>query len=92
MVLTTPSIWPPPLEFDGYHAVAWGTSYIQVVGFDDVGPVARGLLTYGQSIDPRSPYYADQLPLYSEKRLQSLPFSESQIRADGNYRVSRLIE
>ncbi len=81
-----------PLEFDGYHTVAWGTSYIQVVGFDDVGPVASGLLAYGQSTDPRSPYYADQLPLYSEKRLQSLPFSESQIRADGNYRVFRLIE
>ncbi|MFC3376432.1 penicillin acylase family protein [Rugamonas sp. CCM 8940] len=81
-----------PLEADGYHTVAWGTSYIQVVGFDATGPVARGLLAYGQSTDPQSPYYADQLPLYSEKHLQQLPFTAQQIRADRNYQVFTLTE
>ncbi|TWI39935.1 acyl-homoserine-lactone acylase [Pseudoduganella flava] len=70
----------------GYENVAWGTSYIQLVRFDEAGPVAHGLLAYSQSTDPTSPYYADQLPLYSAKALVLLPFTDDQIAADGNYR------
>jgi acyl-homoserine-lactone acylase len=69
----------------GYRDVAWGTSYVQLVGFDHAGPVAKGLLTYGQSVDPQSPYYADQLSLFTQKSLVTLPFTEAQIRADRNY-------
>lgn len=72
------------LTGEGYGGVAWGTSYVQLVGFDDNGPVARGLLAYGQSTDPASPYYSDQLPLYVSKRLVPLPFTQEQILADGN--------
>lgn len=68
----------------GYRDVAWGASYIQVVGFDDHGPVARGLLAYGQSVNPASPHYSDQLPLYAAKRLVPLPFTQEQMLADGN--------
>ena len=49
------------LDAGGYHDVAWGSSYIQTVTFDDNGPVAQAMLVYGQSTDPKSPYYADQL-------------------------------
>jgi acyl-homoserine-lactone acylase len=80
------------LDAAGYHDIAWGTSYIQIVGFDEAGPVARGLLVYGQSTDPRSPYYADQVPLYSEKTLQPLPFSAQQMMADPGYQLMRLQE
>lgn len=76
----------------GYRDVEWGTSYIQAVTFDDAGPVARGILVYGQSVDPASPHYADQLPLYSEKQWPALPFSADRIRADPNYRTSTLSE
>lgn len=69
----------------GYRNVNWGAAYIQVVGFDRDGPVARGLLPYGQSVDPKSPYYDDQLPLFSRKKLVKLPFSESEIRNDPAY-------
>lgn len=69
----------------GYRNVNWGASYIQIVGFDRDGPVARGLLPYGQSVDPKSPYYDDQLPLFSRKKLVKLPFSESEIRKDPAY-------
>ncbi|WBS03746.1 penicillin acylase family protein [Pseudoduganella sp. SL102] len=76
------------LTEEGYRGVAWGTSYVQLVGFDDHGPVARGMLAYGQSTDPASPYYADQLPLYGSKRLVPLPFTQEQILADGNVQRS----
>ncbi len=69
------------LTSSGYRDVEWGTSYIQLVGFDNSGPVAKGLLVYGQSVNPQSSWYADQLPLFTQKRLPSLPFTEAQIKA-----------
>jgi acyl-homoserine-lactone acylase len=80
------------LSADGYRNIVWGTSYIQLVGFDAAGPVAQGLLVYGQSTDPKSPNYADQVPLYAAKQLAPLPFSQEQIRADSNYRNRGLTE
>ena len=70
------------LTSSGYRDVDWGTGYIQLVGFDNGGPVAKGLLAYGQSVDPQSAFYADQLPLFTQKKLPTLPFTEAQIRAD----------
>ncbi len=40
------------LTATGYNGVHWGESYIQTVSFDDQGPVAQAMLTYGQSTDP----------------------------------------
>ncbi|MFL6710402.1 MAG: penicillin acylase family protein, partial [Massilia sp.] len=74
----------------GYTEVAYGTSYVQTVTFDEAGPVAQGILVYGQSVDPASPHYRDQLPLYAAKSWPRLPFSPSQIRADPAYRVTTL--
>ena len=51
----------------GYRNIVWGTSYVQTVGFDGNGPVAYAMLTYGQSVDPKSPHYGDQVTLYSRK-------------------------
>lgn len=80
------------LDADGYHNVAWGTSYVQVVGFSATGPLAHAMLVYGQSTDPRSPHYADQVPLYSAKTWTSLPFTRQQILADPAYRRMRIAE
>ena len=76
----------------GYVGVYWGQSYIQTVGFDERGPVAQAMLTYGQSTDPKSPYYADQLPLYSRKEWPVLPFTEAGINADPNRKTMTLTE
>lgn len=80
------------LEPDGYRQVAWGTSYVQTVTFDEAGPVAQAMLLYGQSVDPASPYYADQLPLYSRQVWPHLPYSASQIQADPRYAPTTLSE
>ncbi|WP_257843635.1 MULTISPECIES: penicillin acylase family protein [unclassified Sphingomonas] len=58
-----------------------GSSYVQVVGFDDAGPVAETILTYSQSPDPQSPWHGDQTRLYSEKKWVRFPFSPAQIAA-----------
>ncbi|KQV82800.1 hypothetical protein ASD15_31325 [Massilia sp. Root351] len=80
------------LKATGYTNVNWGTSYVQVVGFDQAGPVAKGLLVYGQSVDPKSAHYADQLPLYGRKALFRLPFTDTQIRTDAGYKHKVLTE
>jgi acyl-homoserine-lactone acylase len=80
------------LDKTGYHNVAWGTSYVQTVTFDNNGPVAQGMLLYGQSTDPKSPWYADQVPLYSRKEWSALPFTLQKIKADPNYSVRSLGE
>jgi acyl-homoserine-lactone acylase len=74
------------LRKGGYHDVAWGTSYVQTVSFDDVGPVAQAILVYGQATDPASTWYADQLQLYSAKQWPTLPFTQEAIRSDPQYR------
>lgn len=70
----------------GYNNVYWGTSYVQTVTFDENGPVAQGMLVYGQSTDPASAYYADQLENYSRKEWPVLPFSQEKIKADPAYK------
>ncbi|MBI2750948.1 MAG: penicillin acylase family protein [Burkholderiales bacterium] len=59
--------------------IDYGTSYVQSVTFDSRGPVARGLLTYGQSTDPASPHANDQLRLYSRKEWPALPFHAADV-------------
>ncbi|MEM6493421.1 MAG: penicillin acylase family protein [Pseudomonadota bacterium] len=59
-----------------------GSSYIQIVGFDEAGPVADAILSYSQSTDPASPHYADQTRNYATKTWYRLPFSDEQIKAE----------
>ena len=65
---------------------------MQTVTFDAAGPVAQAMLVYGQSTDPKSPYYADQLGLYSRKEWPALPFTEAGIKADPNRKTTTLTE
>lgn len=58
-----------------------GSSYVQVVGFDDAGPVADTILSYSQSPDPQSPWYGDQTRMYSRKQWVRFPFTPEQIAA-----------
>lgn len=68
-------------EVEGGLTPRHGSSYIQIVGFDDDGPVADAILSYSQSSNPASPFYADQTRLYSAKEWHRLPFSDEEIEA-----------
>lgn len=80
------------LTAGGYRNIVWGTSYVQTVSFDGNGPVAYAMLTYGQSVDPKSPHYGDQVPLYSRKEFPQLPFTQQQIQSDPQYKQIRIQE
>jgi acyl-homoserine-lactone acylase len=77
---------------DGKREVVSGTSYLQVVTFDDQGPQAQGLLAFSLSSDPQSKYSRDQTLAFSKKQLSVLPFTEQQITADPQYQVRTIRE
>jgi acyl-homoserine-lactone acylase len=69
---------PVPGGFEPFH----GSSYVQVVTFDEKGPVVNAVLSYSQSTDPASPHYADQTREFSNRKLHRYPFSAGEIAAD----------
>lgn len=72
----------------GYPEVVHGSSHIQAVGWNGGHcPVARTLLTYGQSSDPGSPYFADQTRLFSRERWVTARFCERDILTSPQLKV-----
>lgn len=80
-VLNKVGMFGPAAVTENGFIVDFGASYLQTVTFDDRGPLAQGLLTYGQSSNPQSPYAYDQLPSYSRKQWLDLPFHPRDIDA-----------
>ncbi|KUJ66554.1 hypothetical protein ACZ90_35495 [Streptomyces albus subsp. albus] len=77
----------------GYTEVSSGSSYIQAVGWDDSRcPVARTLLTYSQSENPKSPHHSDQTRLYAGERWVTSRFCEKDIARSPALRVVRVHE
>jgi acyl-homoserine-lactone acylase len=64
----------------GFAEVAGGSSYVQVVTWND-GPCpdAATILTYSQSANPRSPFFADQGPLFSRKQWVPVRFCRGDV-------------
>ncbi|WP_046267073.1 bifunctional acylase PvdQ [Pseudomonas syringae] len=77
---------------DGKREVVSGTSYLQVVSFDEQGPKAQGLLAFSESSNPQSAHSSDQTEAFSKKQWQTLPFTEQQIKADPAYEVQVISE
>ena len=77
---------------DGRLEVISGTSYLQVVTFDEQGPHAQGILAFSLSSDPQSKYSRDQTVAFSQKKLSVLPFTQQQIEADPQYQIERISE
>ncbi len=72
------------------YPVSYGSSHIQAVAFTDRGVAARTILTYGQSLNRRSPWSSDQTRLFSQERWVTFAFTPKQIRRAlvRSYRVS----
>jgi len=69
-----------------------GNSYMQVVRFPDGGVEAHTFLTFSLSDDPASAHNGDYTRAYSEGKWLKVPFSESEIKADANYRSTSIAE
>lgn len=79
-------------DSSGQTAIVSGSSYIQLVSFDEQGPVAHGLLAFSQSSGPASPHYSDQTELFSRQQWPLLPFTAEQLQANPPVRQLLLSE
>ncbi|MEO9599507.1 penicillin acylase family protein [Parasphingorhabdus sp.] len=70
------------LTSDGYAQIAAGTAYLQFVRWDDAGVQADVVLAHGQSSDPASPHYFDQIDRYSDQSLWRFPFDRDAVEAE----------
>lgn len=61
------------------YRVNYGSSHIQAVSFTPRGVKASTILTYGQSLDTRSPWSRDQTALFGQEKWVSFPFTKAQI-------------
>lgn len=77
---------------DGKREVVSGSSYLQIVTFDDRGPHAQGVLAFSLSSNPASAHSKDQTQLFSQQKLRTLPFTDAQIKADPAYQERRVQE
>lgn len=77
----------------GYSQVPFGSSHIQAVGWDGGRcPVARTLLTYSQSSNPKSPQHSDQTRLFSQEKWVTSRFCEKDILSSPALKVVRVRE
>jgi hypothetical protein len=81
--------WSPP---SGYPNVPHGSSFVYTAQFTgNACPVTtRSILTYSQSTNPNSPYFADQTRMFSNKHWVDEAFCENEIAADPNLQVTSI--
>jgi acyl-homoserine-lactone acylase len=66
----------------GYPNVPHGSSFVMVTSFTGGCPENRSILTYSESENPDSPYYADQTRMFSNKQWVDPPFCPSELAND----------
>jgi acyl-homoserine lactone acylase PvdQ len=76
-----------PTSLDHY---AGGSSFVMAVELTPHGPRTRTILTYGESVNPASPHFADQTALFSHKRWVTERFTDVEINADPSLRITTL--
>jgi acyl-homoserine-lactone acylase len=70
--------WNPP---GGYDNVPHGSSFVMVTSFRKGGcPENRSILTYSLSVNPNSPFFADQTRMFSRKRWVNPPFCSADVQ------------
>lgn len=63
-----------------YGEVVQGSSLVLTTELTKNGPSGQGILTYSQSTDPTSPYFANMTKMFSKKKWVDLPYTKAQIK------------
>ncbi|MBK7077975.1 MAG: penicillin acylase family protein [Myxococcales bacterium] len=80
----------PEAPVDARYPVDFGSSFILAVELTPAGRTVKALLTYGNSSDPASPWYRDQLAAFAQGALRPVPLTDAAIAADPAYRLEEL--
>ncbi|HVV83280.1 MAG TPA: penicillin acylase family protein, partial [Kofleriaceae bacterium] len=81
----------PPSAGPGDYPVNYGTSFVLAAELTPAGAHAKALLTYGNSSDPASPYFRDQLELFAKGELRPVLRTDAEIAADPAYTLEELV-
>ena len=68
----------------GYPNVPHGSSFVMVTSFGNGCPDDRSILTYSESENPNSPYFADQTRMFSNKQWVDPPFCPDEVNGNPN--------
>ncbi|HEY7121863.1 MAG TPA: penicillin acylase family protein [Solirubrobacterales bacterium] len=68
----------------GYPNVPHGSSFVMVTSFTGGCPDDRSILTYSESENPNSPYFADQTRMFSKKEWVDPPFCMNEVNGDSS--------
>ena len=80
----------PWVPGEGFPNVPHGSSFVMAAHLDGSKcPDLRTILTYSQSTNPSSPYFADQTRMFSRKAWVNPGFCEREILADRNLTIQR---
>ena len=71
----------------GEAPVDGGPTFVMWMQFTPTGPRGESVLTFSQSPNARSPYFADQTRMWSEMRTKKMLFTEADILADPELRT-----
>ncbi len=72
------------------YPVDHGTSFVLAVELTPAGRTVKALLTYGNSSDPASLHYRDQLGEFARGALRTVPLTDASIAADPEYRLETI--
>ena len=64
---------------DGKLRAVSGESYIMLIRYSKDGPEIETVIPYGNSSDPSSPHYTDQMRMYAEKKLKIMTLDKDEI-------------
>jgi len=75
----------------GFPDVTTGSSFVMAAHVNGTRcPESRSILTYSQSANPASPYYADQTRMFSQKKWVDMRFCTEEVLRDRALRVTEL--
>ena len=84
------AISAPFVPRQGFPDIVHGSSFVMAAQTGGRCPDSRSILTYSQSTNPRSRFYADQTRLYSRKRWVDMRFCVEELLADRVLDVTEL--
>ena len=67
---------------DGKYKVTQGESYIGLVRFDENGPILESIISFGNSDNPESDHYTDQMEKYSKFQTKKMTFDKNIIYSE----------
>ena len=67
---------------DGKYKVTQGESYIGLVRFNENGPILESIISYGNSDNPESDHYTDQMEKYSKFQTKKMTFDKNIIYSE----------